>query len=160
MPLLVDPAVEILQKGQVGGEKPFDGPGGHLRHSTEPGDHPGQQQDSQIGLVTTHPRGSWGETLGAGAGEPHHTLAMYGSGFVDVAAWQREGEFRVQGRGGGRAIDLRHAGYRTHLTRSKPSMTMVASSVTTSFDPALRLPVVSLEGQAFTKFQRATSPAS
>src|SRR5207245_6559548 len=116
-------------------------------------------QDGQVGLGIPQPSVALRQDPVPRRREPHHPLAMYGSGLVDVAARQGKGKFSMK-LSGGRTLDLRHAGYRTHLTRSKPSMTMVASSVTTSLDPALRLPVVSLEGHALMKFQRAISPAS
>src|SRR5206468_3830224 len=157
--LFGQPPIQILKKGQVGREETFNGPGGHLRHRAESGDHPGQQQDRQVSLVLAHSWIALRQNLVARRRQPHHAIAMHSAGLVDVAAWQDESEFRVESLGGGRAIDLRHAGDWTHLTRSKPSMTMVASSVTTSLDPALRLPVDSLDGQALMKFQRAISPA-
>src|SRR5437867_10351042 len=44
MPLLVDPPIQILKKGQVGREETFNGPGGHLRHRAESGDHPRSEE--------------------------------------------------------------------------------------------------------------------
>ena len=62
----------------------------------QPGDHPGQEQDGQVGLVLADPGVALGQDLVAGRGQAHDPVAMDGARVIDEATGQDERELGSQ----------------------------------------------------------------
>lgn len=92
MPLGVDPAVEVLEEGEVGGEQVLDDARVDVVDGADPADHAGDQDHRQIGGVLPYAVVPEGDQLVAGGGQSHHAAAVYGAGVVHVPARQLEGE--------------------------------------------------------------------
>ena len=137
----VDDPVELLEEGQVDGEEPFDDVGGHGADGPELSDDPGEHHHREIGVVLLHPEVAQRLDLVPGRGQTHHAVTMQASVTIDVALRQGELELR---------LEVRHAG-------ASCSYSSDSSMSTASFDPADSAPMLSLDGQPLTKFQRPCS---
>lgn len=93
---LIDPAVEILQVGQIGREQVLDHPRVDVGQVAEPGDHPREQDDHQVGLVGTHAGVAHGGDLIHRRGEAHDPVAMKVALAIHVAAREREFELGLE----------------------------------------------------------------
>ena len=158
MSLLVHAPVQVLQKGEVGGEQLLDHPRRYLvlAQRAEAGDHPGKQDHGEVALVLADARVAQRQDLVLRSGEPHETVPMDDVGIVDVAPRQLERELRSErlrlcARGFEDCAARGHAG-------AMPSCVMVHSSTSTSLPPACSDASETFEGQAFKKLNRLFSP--
>jgi len=122
-----------------------------LLERSQPGDHPAQQHDGEVGGVFPDALVVERHQLVSRGGEPHDALAVHGPGAVHVTAGQLElelsperplrlGGLRLARLQDGRQSSPHHAG-------SQPSWATVSFSVRTLVSPALSDPISRLFGQ-------------
>ena len=78
--LVVDPAVQVLQEGQVGGEQVLHDAGVHVVDAAQPVDDPAEQHHGQVGRILPDPIVVQRNQLVPGGGQPHDTVAVHGPG--------------------------------------------------------------------------------
>ena len=94
----VDPAVQILQEGEIRGAETLDDLRSHLivLETAKRGDHSGEEHHRQVVGIGLDTIVKQRQQFVASRRQPHDTDPMEGASAVEIAPWELEFEFRLQ----------------------------------------------------------------